>query len=123
MADQRRKEPATGPRPDRPLAIVVLIVVAADWITKFAVTNGVALSHRVALVGDWLSLVRVRNEGIAFSLFGGASAAWRLPLLVGLALAALITVTRFAAGVQGRAARFGLALVAAAPWATSAIGS
>jgi signal peptidase II len=105
--------PATSRRPDRRLAIIVIIVVAADWITKFAVMNRLVLYHRVALIDDWLSLVRVRNEGIAFSLFGGASTTWRLPLLGGLAIAALVALTRFAAGVRGRVARIGIALVAA----------
>lgn len=98
---------------NRRLALLVVAVVAADWLTKFIVLNRVALHDRVALIGDWLSVVHTRNEGIAFSLLGGSATAWRLPLLLVVAAVTVVVLIRFVDELQDRTARVGVALIIA----------
>ena len=98
---------------NRRLALLVVVVVAADWLTKFIVLNRVALHDRVALIGGWLSVVNTRNEGIAFSLFGGSATAWRLPLLLVVAAVTVVVLIRFVDELQDRTARVGVALIIA----------
>ena len=51
------------------LALALVAVVAADWITKFLVQNHLRLYSRRALVEGWVWLAHSRNPGIAFSFF------------------------------------------------------
>jgi signal peptidase II len=101
------------PRWNRRLALLVSVIVAADWLTKFIVLNQLELYERVALVGSWLSIVHVSNDGIAFSLLSDASAAWRLPLLIVTVAVALVLLVRMASAARGTGSRLSRALIMA----------
>jgi signal peptidase II len=62
------------------------VVVAIDQASKAAATAGVARGHETELL-PFLSIANVRNTGIAFGAFTGASA-----FLIGLTIVALIAV-------------------------------
>ncbi len=96
-----------------PLGWIVVAVVAADWATKFFITNRLPLHGRLPLLDGWLYAARLRNAGVSFSLLGGAHGWWRTPLLVAVAAAAVVGLARFALTLRERAARLGLALVIA----------
>lgn len=98
---------------DRRLALLVVVVIAADWLTKFIVLNRVALNHRVTLIGSWLSVVHVNNEGIAFSLLSDSSAAWRSPLLITAIAASIAVLIRVSGSMPDRLSRISLALIVA----------
>ena len=71
-------------------------VVAVDQGTKAAAASLIARGDTIELL-PFLSLADVRNSGVAFGLFGGAS-----PVLIGLTTVALIGVLAFlAAGSSG----------------------
>lgn len=97
----------------RPLGWIVVAVVAADWATKFLVTNRLALHGQLPLVEGWLYAARLRNAGISFNVLGGAHGGWRTPLLIGFSGVAIIALVRFALTVQERSVRLGLALAVA----------
>lgn len=79
----------------RALALAALVVVI-DQATKAALTSLISRGHTVELL-PFLSLANVRNRGVAFGLFGGAS-----PVLIGLTIVALIGVLVYlAAGATG----------------------
>jgi len=96
---------------NRRLALIAIVVVAADWLTKFIVLNRVALYDRVALIGSWLSVVHVNNEGIAFSLFGDVDTAWHVPLLVVVIGAAVVVLIHMVTSLEDTTARISLALI------------
>ena len=54
-------------------ALVALVVIAADQISKALVVRKWPLPQtgEVELIGQWLALTYVRNEGVAFGLFQG----------------------------------------------------
>ena len=68
------------------LAVVIAVVVAADWASKFMIRNQIPLRDRRSVVDGWLSFQHNFNQGIAFSWFRGLPDAWRTPLLVGLTM-------------------------------------
>lgn len=63
-------------------ALVALIAVAADQITKAVARSEIEPGESVDLIAG-VELVRVSNDGIAFGLLGGAG-----PLVIGLGAAA-----------------------------------
>jgi signal peptidase II len=73
----------------RTLAVGVLLVIAADWISKFWVQNRLVLGGAHPLVDGWVWLTHHHNTGVAFSLLANANPSWRMPVLV---LAALLGI-------------------------------
>jgi signal peptidase II len=67
--------------------LVALVVLAIDQITKVLARDAVPLGGRDE-VTSFLDIVHVRNDGVAFSAFGGKP--WIVVLLISLALVALL---------------------------------
>jgi signal peptidase II len=66
---------------DRVLAASVVLLVAADWLSKFWITNRMALGESHSLVDGWLYFVHRQNPGVAFSMFDNLPTLLRAPLL------------------------------------------
>ena len=79
---------------DRILALTVVCLVAADWLTKFWVTSRMALGESIAVIPEWFYLVHRRNPGVAFSFFADLPDGWRTPLLTGLSLLGVVIFGR-----------------------------
>ncbi len=73
-------------------AAVIVLVVAADWLTKAWVLNRMALGDTLAVVDGWLYFAHRQNPGIAFSLFADLPEVWRTPLLTGLSLVGIFVI-------------------------------
>ncbi|WP_368501444.1 signal peptidase II [Actinomyces sp.] len=79
-------------RPGRAVVVLWLLAVAVvllDQLTKVWATRALADGERVALLGDWLGLVLVRNPGAAFSLASGQT--W---ILTAVAIVVTVVVLR-----------------------------
>ncbi|HEU0015609.1 MAG TPA: signal peptidase II [Longimicrobium sp.] len=73
---------------NRWMALGILLVLAADWLTKFYVQTRV--DHKFLprpLLDEWLKLTYQLNEGISFGFLGEVPDGLRLPVV--LALSAL----------------------------------
>ena len=93
------------------LGWTTVLVVAADWLSKFWIQNQLSYFQTMSIIDGWLSFVNLENRGIAFSLFGDSTAAWRTPVLVGIATIVLFILARIAREITDQRARFGIALV------------
>ena len=51
--------------------IIVLLIIAADQITKVMIRSNLVLNERISVIGDWMNITYIRNEGAAFSMFSG----------------------------------------------------
>jgi len=67
-------------------------VFLADRLTKSLVETALALHETRIVIPDFLHLVHVRNQGIAFGLFSDSPSAWRSVALVSLSALALAGV-------------------------------
>lgn len=79
---------------DRLLAVTVILLVTADWLSKIWVTERLGLGESRSLVDGWIYIVHRRNPGVAFSMFADLPESWRTPLLVGLSLAGVVVFAR-----------------------------
>jgi signal peptidase II len=95
------------------LAAVIIVLVAADWVTKLWVANRLALGETWALVDGWLYFVHRQNPGVAFSMFADLPSTWRVPLLSGLSFVGILLFTRIMSSTSDRLARFAAAVVIA----------
>lgn len=68
------------------LALVIALVVVADWTTKFLVRNALPRGTRRTLLEGWLSFQHNVNTGIAWGWLKDLPEGLRMPLLGVLAL-------------------------------------
>lgn len=79
---------------DRGMTLAIVTLVAADWLSKFWVTNRIALGETLALIEGWLYFAHRKNTGVAFSLFSDLPESWRVPLLGGASLLGVLLFGR-----------------------------
>lgn len=70
------------------LAVILII----DQLTKFIVDQTMPLHHSIPVIDNFFSLTYIRNTGAAFGIFAGSHAAYRLPFLIVVSLAAITFV-------------------------------
>ena len=97
----------------RGLALILVAVVAADWITKFLVQNHVRLYSRLVVVEGWVWLAHSPNPGIAFSFLRDMPGALRFPLLVAAAVVGIGVAARMALRTDDEGVRLAAVLVMA----------
>jgi signal peptidase II len=100
-------------RRNRGLALALVAVVAADWISKFFVQNHFALYSRHAVIEGWVWLAHSKNPGIAFSFLRDLPGYVRLPLLVAAASVGIAVAGRIALRSRDAATRAAAVLVMA----------
>ena len=71
---------------NRWMALVIAVIVAADWATKALVQQRILFHDRHTIVEGWLTFTHSINPGISWGLFSDAHSPWRLPLLIILTL-------------------------------------
>lgn len=97
----------------RGLAVLIALLVAADWATKLWITNRLALGETWSIVDGWLYFVHRQNPGVAFSLFADLPTRWSVPVLAGVAMGGVVVFARIMRSTQDRFARIAAALVIA----------
>ena len=98
-----------------PYAVVAVLIVAADRLTKLAIAASVPLYGSQTIIAGFFDLVHTRNTGMAFGLFADADPLIRQILIPALSVAAvvLVVVLFFQAEPGARRFQFGLTLVLA----------
>jgi signal peptidase II len=74
------------------LAVVALVIYAADQVTKMLVVSQLVEGQPVPILGDFLVFHFVRNPGAAFSLASGST--WIFSILAAVVTAAIIIFAR-----------------------------
>lgn len=89
------------------LAAIALGVLGVDQLTKYLVVANIPAGERIPLLGEFLQLTYVTNDGAAFSLASGFT--WALSLV---ALGVIVFIVWFAPRIRSFAwaAMFGLVL-------------
>ena len=95
------------------LALLIVAVVTADWLSKLWIINRLALGDSWALVDGWLFFVHRQNPGVAFSLFADLSGEWRILLFSLLRLTGIVVFSGIVRSTSDPLARFGGAAVIA----------
>jgi signal peptidase II len=95
------------------LALLVLVALAADQASKFAIEHFTRAGSERVLVPGFLNLVHTSNPGVAFGLFADSDSPW-LPAILVLFSAAVIVflIWLLATGrAGGRLGQAGMALI------------
>lgn len=98
---------------NRALALLVALVTAADWLTKFWIQNRLYLGEVRPLVSGWVFLAHRRNTGVAFSTFAGAPSVWRVLALTLAGVVGMAVCVRLIASTRDAVLRLAASLVLA----------
>jgi signal peptidase II len=72
---------------NRWMAVVIALIVAADWLTKAAVQRRFpSEGDRWTLIDGWLTFTHSINHGISWGGLSDSDTAWRFPLIILLTL-------------------------------------
>jgi signal peptidase II len=94
-------------------ALLVLVIVVVDQVTKALVRQSLALHESIPIVPDLLALTRVHNTGAAFGMLNAIEFPGKTVVLTAVATLALGGVAWYAATVppSDRLARAGVACI------------
>jgi signal peptidase II len=95
----------------RSLAVVVILVVALDWVLKALVQQRLELRVAHPVLDGWVSLKRTVNHGISWGMMGELEVWWRVPLIVALTLLAIGATASIVLASRDRWLRLGGAAV------------
>ncbi len=92
---------------------VPVVIVTLDQVTKALVRRTLPLHESVTVVPGFLDFTHIRNTGAAFGFMDTADLPYKTLLLSAVAVASLVGVGFYAAGLprEQRLARWGLALI------------
>ena len=74
--------------------LVAALVIVLDQITKYLIVKSFALHQSFDLVEHYLTIVYIRNKGIAFGLLAGQGGETRVILLVVASLLAIAFIMK-----------------------------
>jgi len=77
---------AGGSRSIWPFAVLAVLVLVADQLSKYAVEKFTASGSVRVLIPGLLNLVHTNNPGVAFGIFADAQMPWRAPLLIAFSI-------------------------------------
>ena len=99
--------------PPRLMAMVALVILVLDQVTKRLVLTSIDLYDAIVVIPGVLNLVHVQNTGAAFGVLDSASLENKQLLMTGIALIALAAIGAYAwrVGPRETLARVGLALI------------
>jgi signal peptidase II len=72
--------------------LTAALVFGLDRLTKWLIAREIALHDSIQIIPGCFRLTHVENRGAAFSLFADSTSPWRMWLLVGFSVVALIVV-------------------------------
>ena len=73
-------------------ALLNLLVVLLDQLTKAVVEGHMALNEFITIVPNFFEIRYIRNTGAAFGIMQRLPDAWRLPFLVGVSMLAMALI-------------------------------
>ena len=76
------------------IAILAVVVLAADQFTKYLALENLPYQETVPVVGEFLQLYLTRNPGAAFSLGEGVTWVFSLVMAVAAVVIVILSVTR-----------------------------
>jgi signal peptidase II len=68
-------------------------IVLLDRLTKWLIEQRLPENHTIQIIPGFFRLTHVQNQGAAFGLFANSSFEWKVAMLVGFSVVALVIVS------------------------------
>jgi signal peptidase II len=73
--------------------LISLLVVALDRITKWTVARRLSLHDSIQIIPGFFRIIHAENPGAAFGIFADSPSQWKLGMLIGFSIIALVIVS------------------------------
>jgi signal peptidase II len=73
--------------------LISLFVVALDRITKVMIERRLSLHDSIQIIPGFFRIIHAENPGAAFGIFADSPSAWKLGMLIGFSVIALVIVS------------------------------
>ena len=72
--------------------LIALTVIALDRITKITISRHLALHDSIPVIPGFFRIIHAENPGAAFGIFADSPTEWKVRLLIGFSIIALLIV-------------------------------
>jgi len=73
--------------------LISLLVVALDRVTKWTVARRLSLHDSIQIIPGFFRIIHAENPGAAFGIFADSPSQWKLGMLIGFSVIALVIVS------------------------------
>ncbi len=73
--------------------LIALLVVALDRVTKIAISRHLSLHDSITVIPGFFRIIHAENPGAAFGIFADSPSEWKISLLIGFSIIALLIVS------------------------------
>jgi signal peptidase II len=73
--------------------LIALFVIALDRVTKIEISRRLSLHDTIRVIPGFFSIIHTENPGAAFGLFADSPSEWKIGMLIGFSIIALLIVS------------------------------
>ena len=73
--------------------LISLLIVAIDRVTKWTVARRLSLHDSIQIIPGFFRIIHAENPGAAFGIFADSPSQWKLGMLIGFSVVALVIVS------------------------------
>jgi signal peptidase II len=73
--------------------LIALVVIALDRVTKILIARRVSLHGSIPVIPGFFSIIHTENPGAAFGLFADSPSEWKVMMLIGFSVIALLIIS------------------------------
>ncbi len=73
--------------------LIALFVIALDRITKIAIAHRLSLHDSILVIPGFFRIIHAENPGAAFGIFADSPSGWKVGMLIGFSVVALVIVS------------------------------
>jgi lipoprotein signal peptidase len=73
--------------------LISLCVIAIDRVTKWTISRRLSLHDGIQVIPGFFRIIHTENPGAAFGIFADSPSLWKLGMLIGFSIIALVIVS------------------------------
>lgn len=73
--------------------LISLCVIALDRVTKWTISRRLSLHDGIQVIPGFFRIIHTENPGAAFGIFADSPSLWKLGMLIGFSIIALVIVS------------------------------
>lgn len=73
--------------------LIALLVIALDRVTKIAIARRLSMHDSIPVIPGFFRIIHTENPGAAFGIFADSPSPWKVSMLIGFSIIALLIVS------------------------------
>jgi signal peptidase II len=73
--------------------LISLFIIALDRVTKWTISRRLSLHDGIQVIPGFFRIIHAENPGAAFGIFADSPSQWKLGMLIGFSIIALVIVS------------------------------